>query len=102
MWTVESERFAHRSYTGEAREPERGEIREGRSSRDLVGHELADGGRELETVTRAGAHQVHAVVLRMPVNDEVLIWGVRVKANGGRRRRAESRDERRGELEKPL
>src|SRR6476660_5936244 len=54
MCTVESERFAHRSYTGKAREPERGEIREGRSSRNLVGHELADDGCELEAVTRAG------------------------------------------------
>ena len=95
---LQSETRSQRTDHTRAKRESRNGVRsvKGAESRDLVGHELADGGRELETVTRAGAHQVHAVVLRMPVKDEVLIWGVRVKADGGRRsRRSPGRTARR-------
>ena len=47
-----------------------------------VREELPDRARELEPVSRAGAREEHLRVAGMPVDPEVLVRGVRVKAHG--------------------
>jgi hypothetical protein len=62
---------------------ERGQIKLRGISRDELRGDFANGRGEFETVTGAWTDQQNLGMLRMEIDEEMLIWGVGVHADGG-------------------